>query len=57
MLKHLTIKNYALIKHLELEPSEHLNVITGETGAGEIHHAGRDGTADGKSCGNQSVVG
>jgi DNA repair protein RecN (Recombination protein N) len=35
MLKHLTIKNYALIKHLELEPSEHLNVITGETGAGK----------------------
>jgi DNA repair protein RecN (Recombination protein N) len=35
MLKHLTIKNYALIRHLEMEPSEHLNVITGETGAGK----------------------
>lgn len=35
MLKHLTIKNYALIKQLELKPSEHLNVITGETGAGK----------------------
>src|SRR5688572_20744212 len=35
MLKHLTIKNYALIKHLEMEPSAHLNVITGETGAGK----------------------
>jgi DNA repair protein RecN (Recombination protein N) len=35
MLKHLTIKNYALIKHLELEPSAHLNVVTGETGAGK----------------------
>jgi DNA repair protein RecN (Recombination protein N) len=35
MLRHLTIKNYALIKHLELEPSPHLNVITGETGAGK----------------------
>ena len=35
MLKHLTIKNYALIKHLEMEPSGHLNVITGETGAGK----------------------
>ncbi|MBT1702189.1 DNA repair protein RecN [Chryseosolibacter indicus] len=35
MLKHLTIKNYALIKHLELQPSSHLNVITGETGAGK----------------------
>lgn len=35
MLKHLTIKNYALIKFLEMEPSGHLNVITGETGAGK----------------------
>lgn len=35
MLKHLTIKNYALIKHLELEPSASLNVVTGETGAGK----------------------
>lgn len=35
MLKHLTIKNYALIKHLELEPSRQLNVVTGETGAGK----------------------
>lgn len=35
MLKHLTIKNYALIKHLELEPSANLNVVTGETGAGK----------------------
>ncbi|MBL7844881.1 MAG: DNA repair protein RecN [Cyclobacteriaceae bacterium] len=35
MLKHLTIKNYALIRHLEMKPSAHLNVITGETGAGK----------------------
>jgi DNA repair protein RecN (Recombination protein N) len=35
MLKHLTIRNYALIKLLEMEPSAHLNVITGETGAGK----------------------
>jgi DNA repair protein RecN (Recombination protein N) len=35
MLQHLTIKNYALIRHLELRPSENLNVITGETGAGK----------------------
>lgn len=35
MLKHLTIKNYALIRHLELEPAAQLNVITGETGAGK----------------------
>ncbi len=35
MLKHLTIRNYALIRFLEMTPSEHLNVITGETGAGK----------------------
>jgi DNA repair protein RecN (Recombination protein N) len=35
MLTHLVIKNYALIKQLELSPSSRLNVITGETGAGK----------------------
>lgn len=35
MLKHLTIRNYALIRFLEMKPSAHLNVITGETGAGK----------------------
>lgn len=35
MLRHLIIKNYALIRHFEMEPSAHLNVITGETGAGK----------------------
>lgn len=35
MLKQLIIKNYALIRQLSLEPSEKLNVITGETGAGK----------------------
>ncbi|MCR9253852.1 MAG: DNA repair protein RecN [bacterium] len=35
MIKHLVIKNYALIENLEMEPSSHLNVITGETGAGK----------------------
>jgi DNA repair protein RecN (Recombination protein N) len=35
MLTHLTIQNYALIKHLELKPSSQLNVVTGETGAGK----------------------
>lgn len=35
MLKHLTIRNYALIRFLEMEPSAQLNVITGETGAGK----------------------
>jgi DNA repair protein RecN (Recombination protein N) len=35
MLTRLIIKNYALIKDLELQPSPALNVITGETGAGK----------------------
>ncbi|HTH56160.1 MAG TPA: DNA repair protein RecN [Cyclobacteriaceae bacterium] len=35
MLKHLSIKNYALIRQLEMSPSASLNVVTGETGAGK----------------------
>ena len=35
MLKSLSIKNYALIQHLEIHPDAHLNIITGETGAGK----------------------
>ena len=35
MLIHLLIKNYALIEQLELTPDPHLNIITGETGAGK----------------------
>lgn len=35
MLIHLIIKNYALIQHLEMEPSPSFNIITGETGAGK----------------------
>ncbi len=35
MLASLTIENYALIEKLELRPSIHLNIITGETGAGK----------------------
>ncbi|TAF95302.1 MAG: DNA repair protein RecN [Cytophagia bacterium] len=35
MLVHLLIKNYALIEQLELTPDPHLNIITGETGAGK----------------------
>lgn len=35
MLRRLTVENYALINHLELELDEHLNILTGETGAGK----------------------
>ena len=35
MLLHLSIQNYALIRHLEIDFSSGLTVITGETGAGK----------------------
>ncbi len=35
MLKNLIIKNYALIRELEMKPAPQLNIITGETGAGK----------------------
>jgi DNA repair protein RecN (Recombination protein N) len=58
MIKHLVIKNYALIENLEMEPSSHLNVITGETGAGKSIMLGALGLllgnrADTKSLFNQ----
>ncbi len=35
MLKNLIIKNYVLLQELEMIPSEALNIVTGETGAGK----------------------
>ncbi|SEM82112.1 DNA replication and repair protein RecN [Chitinophaga rupis] len=35
MLQKLTVKNYAIIDHLEVDFSGSLNIITGETGAGK----------------------
>lgn len=35
MLKHLSIKNYALIESLEIEFDRGLNILTGETGSGK----------------------
>jgi DNA repair protein RecN (Recombination protein N) len=35
MLQKLTVKNYAIIDHLEIDFSGSLNIITGETGAGK----------------------
>ena len=35
MISTLTIQNYALIDRLEMQPSDKLNIITGETGAGK----------------------
>ena len=35
MLRRLSVENYALIEKLDLELDTHLNIITGETGAGK----------------------
>ncbi len=35
MLRHLSVENYALIERLDMTLSPHLNIITGETGAGK----------------------
>jgi len=48
MLVHLLIKNYALIQHLEISPSERMNIITGETGAGKSIMIGAAGLLLGK---------
>lgn len=48
MLKNLLIKNYALIRELEMTPSGKLNIITGETGAGKSIMLGAVGLLLGK---------
>ncbi len=35
MLSHLSIRNFAIIEHLDLQPSAGFNALTGETGAGK----------------------
>lgn len=35
MLRQLSINNYAIIDHLNFRPDTHLNIVTGETGAGK----------------------
>ena len=35
MLTHLTVQNFALVDHLELEFNSGMTVVTGETGAGK----------------------
>lgn len=56
MLKHLLIKNYALIKDLEIDPSANLNTITGETGAGKSIMLGAIGLLLGNRADSQSLL-
>ena len=48
MLKSLYVKNYALIEELEIDFSDKLNIITGETGAGKSIMLGALGLVMGK---------
>lgn len=48
MLSNLLIKNYALIRHLVMQPASGLNIITGETGAGKSIMLGAIGLLMGK---------
>lgn len=55
MLANLLIKNYALIEHLELAPDPHLNIITGETGAGKSIMLGAIGLLLGNRADTKSL--
>jgi len=48
MIKSLLIKNYALIRHLKMEPAKGFNAITGQTGAGKSIMLGALGLLLGK---------
>ena len=55
MLRSLTIKNYALLEALEMKPSESLNIITGETGAGKSIMLGAIGLLLGNRADKKSL--
>jgi DNA repair protein RecN (Recombination protein N) len=55
MLQSLTIKNYALLQKLEMRPSEKLNMITGETGAGKSIMLGAIGLLLGNRADKRSL--
>ncbi|MCC7244464.1 MAG: AAA family ATPase, partial [Saprospiraceae bacterium] len=53
MLKRLHIRNYALINELEIAFSDHLTIITGETGAGKSILLGALGLVMGERADNK----
>ena len=55
MLVELQIQNYALIKALTFKPNQHLNTITGETGAGKSIMLGALGLILGKRADSNAL--
>lgn len=55
MIRKIRIYNYALIRDLEIEPSNGFNIITGETGAGKSIILGALGLLQGKRFDSKSV--
>lgn len=55
MLKHLYIKNYALIEELDIDFQEGFSVITGETGAGKSILLGAIGLLLGQRADSKSI--
>ncbi len=55
MLKHLSVQNYALIDKLEVDLSEGLTIITGETGAGKSILLGALGLIAGSRADTQAL--
>jgi DNA repair protein RecN (Recombination protein N) len=57
MLLKLYIKNFAIIDELEIDFSDKLNIITGETGAGKSIILGALGLIKGERASTQLVRG
>lgn len=55
MLQHLSVQNYALIDHLEIDFSNGLTIITGETGAGKSILLGALGLVAGNRADAQAL--
>ncbi len=55
MLKHLYIKNYALIEELDIDFESGFSVITGETGAGKSILLGAVGLLLGQRADTKSI--
>ena len=56
MLQNLLIKNYALIKELNLNIDGHLTTVTGETGAGKSILLGAIGLILGQRADNSAIA-